>query len=249
MCNFVLYFSSLLSMCFHTFIIEKNKVFNLFSEKKEHVLLLFNRTYWSAASVWYPPPLHSFISLSIFTLNWHLCDRHLPLPGDCLIGWKSPASLLPLSAPLLASLMPTGVLHLVSQAGRSARRHLRPGSWPERPKLGMADTRLLGSHFPRREGRQSPASKWDCPNKQTKKQMPNTHTSERNHTHSERHKAKTQECRCLGLSPATGLVSQRADGEDGWFWDSCGLNPHPHHQDVPGKKWSRYRPLIYFLIK
>ena len=63
-------------MCFHTFIIEKNKVFNLFSEKKEHVLLLFNRTYWSAASEWYPPPGHSFISLSIFTLNWHLCDRH-----------------------------------------------------------------------------------------------------------------------------------------------------------------------------
>ena len=202
--------------------------------------------------MWYPLPLRIFISLSIFTLNGHLCDRHLPLPGDCLTGWKSPASLLPPSAPLLTSLMPTGILHLVSQSSRSASRHLRPGSWPEGLKLGMADTWFLGSYFPQRERQQPPASKWDCPNKQTnkkKKQMPNTNTSERNHTHSERHKAKTQERRCLGLSPAMRLVSQRADGEDGWFWDSCGLNPHPHHQDVPGKKWSRYRPLIYFLIK
>ena len=126
--------------------------------------------YWSAASVWYPLPLRIFISLSIFTLNGHLCDRHLPLPGDSLTGWKSPASLLPLSAPLLASLMPTGILHLVSQSNRSASRHLRPGSWPEGLKPGMADTWFLGSHFPQREGQQPPASKWDCPNKQTNKQ-------------------------------------------------------------------------------
>lgn len=157
-------------MCFNTFIVEKNKVYNLFSEKKkEHVLLLFNRMYWSATSVWYPLPLRIFISLSIFTLNGHLCDRHLPLPGDCLTGWKSPASLLPPSAPLLASLMPTGILHLVSQSSRSASRHLRPGSWPEGLKLGMADTWFLGSYFPQRERQQPPASKWDCPNKQTNK--------------------------------------------------------------------------------
>lgn len=54
---------------------------------KEPALLLFQRAYWLSTRAWCPLPLHIFISLSISILNGYLCDRHLPLPRDCLTGW------------------------------------------------------------------------------------------------------------------------------------------------------------------
>lgn len=160
-------------------------------------------------------------SFSIFTLNGHLCDRHLPLPGDCLTGWKNPASLLTQSAPLLASLMPTGILHLMSQSSRSTNQHLRPGSWPEGLKPGHGRHSVPWQPLPT-EGRTATTSLPNGivqTNKQTNKQKMQIQTQVKETTHSERHKAKTQKTRrCLGAHQPMRLVSpERLMGRTGGF--------------------------------
>lgn len=85
--------------------------------------------------------------------------------------------------------------------------------------------------------------------KQTSKPKNAQHdANERKHTPRKTRGANSRTLPCpAGLSPA---ASRRAGGLAGRSSDSCGLSRRPpQHQDGPGKKRSRCRPPIYFLIK